>query len=55
MADRLVSDGYLAAGYNRLNVDDCWMRKLRGPDAKLEADPIRFAHGMAELGEYVGF
>ena len=25
MADRLVEDGFLQAGYNYLNIDDCWM------------------------------
>ena len=25
MADLLVSDGYHAAGYTYINVDDCWL------------------------------
>ena len=31
MADLLVSDGYHAAGYTYINVDDCWLdhRKVK--------------------------
>jgi alpha-N-acetylgalactosaminidase len=24
MTDHIVSDGYLAAGYNQVSIDDCW-------------------------------
>ena len=29
MADRLAADGWLEAGYDRVNVDDCWPAKER--------------------------
>lgn len=53
MADRMAADGYKDAGYEYVNVDDCWMAKERGPDGKLQADPKRFPSGMKALGDYV--
>lgn len=54
MADRLYEDGYLAAGYEFVNIDDCWMSKQRDPNTKrLEADPIRFKSGIKALADYV--
>jgi len=55
MADRMVADGYLAAGYQYVNVDDCWpdYNQGRGTDGKIKADPIRFPHGMKWLGDYI--
>lgn len=29
MADRMVEDGFLEAGYNYVGIDDCWMVSLR--------------------------
>ena len=55
MADRLVSDGYLAAGYNHVNMDDCWMAKERDANGKLVADPDRFPSGIKALADYVSF
>lgn len=53
MADRMAADGYKDAGYEYVNVDDCWMAKERGPDGKLQADPKCFPSGMKALGDYV--
>lgn len=53
MADRMAADGYKDAGYEYVNVDDCWMAKERGHDGKLQADPKRFPSGMKALGDYV--
>lgn len=53
IADRMAADGYKDAGYEYVNVDDCWMAKQRGPDGKLQADPKRFPSGMKALGDYV--
>ncbi|EPB71336.1 hypothetical protein ANCCEY_09554 [Ancylostoma ceylanicum] len=53
MADRLVSDGYLDAGYNRIHVDDCWMAKSRDTNGRLLADPDRFPSGIKALADYV--
>jgi alpha-N-acetylgalactosaminidase len=51
-ADALVSRGFLAAGYDHLNLDDCWLAKER-KDGKLIADPQRFPRGMKWLVDYV--
>lgn len=48
-ARALVDGGYAKAGYVYLDLDDCVLR--RGPDGRLQADPARFPHGMAWLGE----
>lgn len=53
IADRMAADGYKDAGYEYVNVDDCWMAKQRGPDGKLQSDPKRFPSGMKALGDYV--
>jgi len=54
MADRLVSDGYLAAGYNGIHIDDCWEQKNPPrTNGKLVADPTRFPSGLAALASYM--
>lgn len=53
MADLLVSEGYAAAGYEFINVDDCWLAKTRDASGRLQADPERFPSGMKALGNYV--
>ncbi|KAL6725739.1 hypothetical protein Aduo_007772 [Ancylostoma duodenale] len=52
MADRLVSDGFLEAGYNRVHIDDCWMEKSR-EHGRLVADRKRFPSGMKNLAKYM--
>lgn len=54
MADRLAADGYSAAGYKYVNIDDCWAAKERDPNTlKLVPDPIRFPNGIKKLADYV--
>jgi len=54
MADRFVSDGYKDAGYEYVNIDDCWLAKERDPKTKrLVADPERFPSGMKALADYM--
>ncbi|XP_054168784.1 alpha-N-acetylgalactosaminidase-like [Oppia nitens] len=53
MADRLVSDGYREVGYNRINIDDCWMSRSRTKDKKLLPDPKRFPNGIRHLADYM--
>lgn len=55
MADLVVSEGYAAAGYEYINVDDCWLEKSRGPRGELIADRERFPSGMKALSTYVSF
>ncbi|VDL69442.1 unnamed protein product [Nippostrongylus brasiliensis] len=53
MADKLVEDGYLDVGYNRIHIDDCWMARSRNSAGELEADPERFPSGMKNLAKYM--
>lgn len=55
MTDLVVSEGYAAAGYEYINVDDCWLEKNRGPNNELVADRRRFPSGMRALADYVGY
>jgi len=54
MADRMAADGYKEAGYEYVNIDDCWASKQRDPKTmKLVPDPERFPSGMKALADYV--
>jgi alpha-galactosidase len=53
MADRMVDDGYLAAGYEYIIVDDCWLSHTRDENNKLQPDPLRFPSGIRALADYV--
>lgn len=53
MADLMMCQGYLEAGYDHVCIDDCWMSKKRGPNGELVADPVRFPSGIKKLVEYV--
>lgn len=55
MTDLVVSEGYAAAGYSYINVDDCWLEKNRGANNELVADRRRFPSGMRSLADYVSF
>ena len=52
-ADLFVSSGLKAAGYEYVNIDDCWMTRERGADGRLVADPVKFPRGMKWLADYV--
>ncbi|QQP38702.1 AlphaNacetylgalactosaminidaselike, partial [Caligus rogercresseyi] len=53
MADILVSEGYQAAGYTYVNVDDCWLAHERDHRGRLQADHERFPSGMKALADYI--
>ncbi|KAJ3649625.1 hypothetical protein Zmor_021356 [Zophobas morio] len=53
MADHLVSDGYLEAGYEYLIIDDCWMSKERDSEGRLQPNATRFPSGIKALSDYV--
>lgn len=53
MADLLVTGGYKEAGYDHVNIDDCWMAMNRDSKGKLVPDPDRFPSGMKALADYV--
>ncbi|MBN2084696.1 MAG: glycoside hydrolase family 27 protein [Anaerolineales bacterium] len=52
-ADAMVSSGMLAAGYQYVNIDDCWMASERDTDGTLPPDPGKFPSGMKALADYV--
>lgn len=53
MADHMVNDGYLAAGYDVVSLDDCWMSHERDANGRLQPDPDRFPSGIKALSDYV--
>ncbi len=52
-ADKLISTGLAAAGYNYLVIDDCWSLKERDANGRLVADPVKFPNGMKAVADYV--
>lgn len=52
MTDAVVSSGMQAAGYQFVNIDDCWQVD-RDPQGNIIADPARFPSGMKALADYV--
>ena len=53
-ADLFVSSGLAAAGYQYVNIDDCWMLKSRDPQTgRLVPDPAKFPDGIKGTADYV--
>jgi alpha-galactosidase len=52
-ADRFVSTGLRDAGYQYVNIDDCWMTRNRDASGNLVADPVKFPSGMKAVADYV--
>lgn len=54
MASVMVSEGYLDAGYNYINIDDCWSEMERDSiTSALLPDHERFPYGMRNLSNFV--
>jgi len=53
MADHVAADGYKDAGYQYVNIDDCWLAPERDVNGRLQPDPNRFPHGMKALADYI--
>ncbi|MFD5922020.1 NPCBM/NEW2 domain-containing protein [Kitasatospora sp. NPDC058201] len=53
IADIFVSKGLKAAGYQYVNLDDCWALPDRDAAGNLVPDPVRFPHGIKSLADYV--
>ncbi|WP_443077410.1 glycoside hydrolase family 27 protein [Streptomyces sp. SP17BM10] len=51
-ADAIVATGLKAAGYEYVNIDDCWMTHERA-DGHLVPDPVKFPHGIAGVADHV--
>jgi alpha-galactosidase len=47
------NDGMQAAGYQYVNIDDCWMSSSRASNGNLVADPSKFPDGIAAVASYV--
>jgi alpha-galactosidase len=52
IADAMVTSGMKDAGYEYVNVDDCW-QVSRAADGTIVADATRFKSGMKALADYV--
>jgi alpha-galactosidase len=52
MADALVKSGMKDAGYQYVNIDDCW-QVSRDASGNIVVDPQRFPHGMKAVGDYI--
>jgi alpha-galactosidase len=52
-AQEMVADGMKAAGYDYVNIDDCWMASSRDASGNLVADPTRFPDGIKPVADYV--
>src|SRR6476619_3276610 len=52
MADAIATSGMKDAGYQFVNIDDCW-QVSRAADGSIVVDPERFPDGMKALADYV--
>jgi alpha-galactosidase len=52
-ADFFVSSGMKAAGYDYVNIDDCWMTHQRDAAGRLVPDPVKFPDGIKGTADYV--
>jgi alpha-galactosidase len=52
IADAMVASGVKKAGYQYVNIDDCW-QVSRDSAGNIVADPARFPGGMKALADYV--
>ncbi len=52
-ADRFVSAGLREAGYNYVNIDDCWSTRNRDAAGNLVPDPVKFPNGIRAVADYV--
>lgn len=52
MADVMADGGFLEAGYEYLNLDDCW-HGMRDENGFIQCDPVKFPSGMKALVDYI--
>ncbi|MDG4863850.1 NPCBM/NEW2 domain-containing protein [Streptomyces sp. T-3] len=53
IADIFVDKGLKDAGYQYVNLDDCWALPQRDANGKLVPDPVRFPNGIKAVADYV--
>jgi alpha-galactosidase len=51
-ADAMATNGMAAAGYQFINIDDCWQTSRDG-NGVIVADPVKFPSGIKALAAYV--
>lgn len=52
-ADAIVASGLRDAGYQYVNIDDCWAEQNRNAEGKFEPNHERFPSGIKALADYV--
>ncbi len=52
-ADTIVSSGLAAAGYQYVNIDDCWLQHSRDSAGNLQPDFSKFPDGISGTAAYV--
>src|SRR5437763_4948947 len=52
-ADKMVSSGLAAAGYQYVNIDDCWLQHSRDGAGNLQPDYGKFPDGISGTAAYV--
>ncbi|MBA2394201.1 MAG: cellulose binding domain-containing protein [Ktedonobacteraceae bacterium] len=52
-ADAMVSSGLAAAGYQYINIDDCWSTKSRASNGAMVPDPNKYPNGITAVANYV--
>lgn len=50
--DAMANSGLKDAGYEYVNIDDCWQASERDENGKLQCDKINFPSGIKALAEY---
>eukprot|EP01116_Phalansterium_solitarium_P022797 TRINITY_DN7661_c2_g1_i1.p1 TRINITY_DN7661_c2_g1~~TRINITY_DN7661_c2_g1_i1.p1 ORF type:complete len:439 (+),score=160.98 TRINITY_DN7661_c2_g1_i1:1132-2448(+) len=53
VAQAIIDNGMQAAGYEYINLDDCWAAESRAADGSIQADPDRFPYGIKELVDWL--
>jgi alpha-galactosidase len=53
MADLFVTSGLKAAGYEYINLDDCWALPQRDAGGNLVPDLVRFPDGIKAVADYI--
>jgi alpha-galactosidase len=52
-AKQIVALGLKDAGYQYINIDDCWAAQDRDDSQRLQAHPVKFSDGIGALADYI--
>lgn len=53
IADAMEKEGLVAAGYDSVQIDDCWLAPKRDAHGDLQPDPTRFPRGIKPVADYI--